>query len=215
MIENLIQQGPIVFNPDDHSYRHQPTNKKLTSVSAVIGCVYAAKSWDGVPPAVIENARVRGVAVDRYMSQYVRDREITIENETQEVVERTKAAHRIWEEQFHGLPAQAQVIVYSLEDGIAGTLDFYVDNRIVVDLKNTYTKEISWVLQVGAYAEYSGNAERAGVIHISPQVYPKGGVWIEYDVQLCRYYWRRAVGWWQETKQMVGAAKAGKRGHVE
>lgn len=207
MIELDRVQGDIRFREHDHTYWHTPTGKELVSVSKVINTVFNLKSWDGVDPAVVENARRRGSAVDKYLTQYVRDQRITILNELHEVTERVVAAHRIWEEQFHGLPVEPQLIVYSLEDCVAGTLDFYVDRRIVVDLKVTYSLERAWWLQLGAYSEYAPESpERAGVIHVSPKVHKKGGIWIEYDVEACRRYWRHAVTWWKLSQQ-IGKTK--------
>src|SRR6266704_119705 len=170
MIENLIQQGDIQFNPDTHEYFHVPTRRKLLSVSEVIRIVYATKSWDGVDPAIVENARIRGTLVDHYMSTYIRDGSVIIEGESADVTNRIKVAHYFYESLFFAMPAEAQVIVYSLADGVAGTMDVWVDRRIIVDFKSTYSIEHSWVLQLGAYAEYAPVApERAGIIHISPK----------------------------------------------
>jgi hypothetical protein len=207
-IEGDRVQGEILFRESTHEYFHQPTGRKLASVSSVISTVYNLKSWDGVDPAVVENARVRGSAVDAYMASYVRNQRLEILNELADVTERVVIAHRVWEQEFHGLPAEPQLIVYSLEDGVAGTMDFFVDRRVVVDLKNTYSKERGWILQLGSYCDYAPTkAERAGIIHVSPKTYPKGGAWIEFDVAECRRYWRMAVSWWKETKTMKGEKK--------
>lgn len=206
-------QGDIRFRDLDHSYTHIPTGKKLTSVSRVISTVYSIKSWDGVKPEIIENAKLRGIAIDRLLSEYVRERVLSLnpvdpyDEEALDLRLRILTAHRIWEDEFSGLPAEPQLIVYNLVDGIAGTMDFFVDRRVVVDLKNTYSKEPgSWALQIGAYCSYApAPVERAGIIHISPKVYTKdGGRWLEYDVDECRKYWRMAVEWWKETQLMKG-----------
>src|SRR5439155_17906785 len=97
MIENIIQQGEIQFNPDTHEYFHVPTRRKLLSVSAVIATVYSTKSWDGVDPAIVENARIRGSLVDRYMSTYIRDGQVVIEGESADVTDRIKVAHYWYE----------------------------------------------------------------------------------------------------------------------
>ena len=209
-IEGDIVQGDIRFRESTHEYFHIPTGRKLASVSQVINTVFNLKSWDGVDPAIVENARIRGSAVDAYLTRYVRNQRLDILNELEDVTQRVVIAHRIWEQEFHGLPAEPQKIVYSLEDGIAGTMDFFVDNRIVVDLKNTYSLEKSVVLQLGAYVEYAPvdpPPSRCGIIHVSPKVYRNGGKWIEYDVAMCRTYWRAAVDWWQMAKMMKGEKK--------
>lgn len=202
-------QGDIQFKDADHSYTHLPTGKKLTPVSRVIETVFSTKSWDGASPEVVENARWRGVEVDNYLTEYLRLGEVTIprdSEEDQDVANRVMVASRIYEAEFLGLPVEPQWIVYNLEHGIAGTLDFWIDSRIIADLKSTYQAEKAWTLQLGAYAEYAPRpVERAGIIHVSPKVYPSGGVWMEYDVEACRRYWRKAVEWWFETKDLAKA----------
>lgn len=206
MIETDIIQGDIRYRDSDHSYFWG--TKKLTSVSDVIRTVFSTKSWDGVDPAVVENARIRGSKIDRYMAEYVREGRVTIDGESSDVVERLVIAHRIWEQEFHGLKAEAQKIVYSLEDMIAGTLDFFVDGRILVDLKCTYNLEASYILQLGAYASMSPvPVERAGIIHVSPKVYDAGGAWVEYNMAACMHYWDQAKKWWLASRDMAKTAK--------
>jgi len=203
-----IVQGDVRFREHDHTYIHVPTNTKLASVTKVINTIYSPKSWDNADPAVVENARVRGEAVDRYISEYIREGRVQIEGESPDVQRRVVSAVAIFEEQFAGLPAESQVIVHSLEDGVAGMMDVWVNRKIVVDLKNTYSIEKSWILQIGAYAEYAPEPpERAGIIHINPKIYKNGGMWIEYDVGGCRRYYRKAVEWWKETQKFTTKQK--------
>ena len=204
MIELDRVQGDIRFRHADHSYAHVTTGKKLEAVSHVISTIYSTKSWDGVDPAVVDNARRRGGSVDQYLSEYIRNGTVTIAGESDEVSQRICIAQSVFEDQFGGLAADSQRIVYSLDDGIAGTLDFWVDNRIVVDLKNTYSTEHSWVLQLGAYVTYAPKKpERCGVIHVSPKVYKEGGRWIEYDPVSCSLIWKDAVYWWKRTRNLT------------
>lgn len=194
-------QGDIEFCRERHTYLHVPTKKKLTPVSHVIQRVYSTKSWDGVDPAVVENARRRGDAVDGYMARYVREQRVVIAaGERSDVVERLVVAHRVWETNFSGMQAESQKIVFSVEDEVAGTMDFHIPG-IVVDLKCTYYTEVAWILQLGAYGEYS-QSDRGGIIHVSPKTYPEGGRWLEYDMDVCKGYWRQALAWWKQTKSM-------------
>lgn len=198
-----IVSGDVRFRPSDHSYLHIPTMTKLAPVSRVIDTVFATKSWEGAKTEVVDNARYRGQVIDRYMTEYVRSSKLTVEDDDPDIINRLTVAHRIWESEFHGLPAKTQKIVFNLKDGVAGTMDFWVDQRIIADLKVTYNVEKKWILQLGAYAEYAPEEpERAGIIHVSPKVYKTGGIWMEYDVAACRRYWRKAVEWWEESKSM-------------
>src|SRR5689334_16378664 len=114
MIETDIISGPIRYRDSDHSYSLVSTGQKLHSVSEIISVIYSTKSWDGVKPEIVENARIRGVAVDGYLSAYIRQGTVTVEGASQEIRDRTMIACRIFEEQFPGLPAESQKIVYSL-----------------------------------------------------------------------------------------------------
>lgn len=198
-------QGDIRYCDREHSYTHIPTNRKLESVSNVIRTVYNKKSWDGVEEAVIENARIRGSRVDQYFADYLRTGYVEIpEGERIDVIERMVIAHRIFEGTYADRKSgRSQVIVYSLEDGIAGTADIVVDDHIVVDLKATYSPEVSWILQIGAYATYLP-ADEAAIIHASPKFYKKigGGKLIKYNADYAKQLWASAVKWWHEINEV-------------
>jgi hypothetical protein len=209
-ITEVVIQGDIEYRDSDHTYVHIPTLTKLASVSKVIQTVYSTKSWDGVKPEIIEKAAFRGKTVDKYFSEFVNKGTVDVprgEDDLERDIEnRIYIACNLFDQEFCGLKAEAQKIVYNLEDGIAGTMDAWVGDRIVVDLKSTYNAEKSWILQLGAYADYApGLVERIGIIHISPKVYSSGGVWMEYNVDACRTYWRDAVAWWKKTCVMAKA----------
>lgn len=189
-------EGPIGFREADHTYTHLPTGRSLTSVSSVIRRVYAYKDWSVIDPDVLENARVRGMLVDQLLAQYVSTGSLDTVAPAQ-VAERLRAAHQVWESMFSGLFVEPQKILFSLEDGVAGTVDFSIEDDIIADLKCTWSVEPSWILQLGAYAELSG-ARRAGIIHVNKS----GGRWLEYDTTACRLYWRRALSWWRDSLEM-------------
>jgi len=207
MVELDSIQGDIRYRPQDHRYTHIPTGRELTSVSRVIQRIYAVKSWDGADPWKVEHARIRGTAVDRVMSVYLKEGSIVI-REPLEIQERVVIAQRLFEEQFAGQHADAQVIVYSLEDGVAGTMDFWINRKVIADLKCTWAVESSWALQLGAYATYAAPPpERLGVLHVHPKVYRNGGKWIEYPVDLCRQFWASAIRWWKDSEALVAIRK--------
>src|SRR5437870_13312185 len=108
MVELDRIQGDIRYREHDHRYIHVPTGRELASISSVIQRIYAVKSWDGADPRKIEHARIRGTAVDRAMSAYLKEGSIII-CEPQEIQERVVIAQRLFEEQFAGQPAEAQV----------------------------------------------------------------------------------------------------------
>ena len=200
----LGTQSEVRFDAENHRYWLGP--RELKSVSAVIRTVYSPKSWDGVDPDVVDRARVRGEAVDKYLSAYIANGNVVVPyGESDDVKERFEIAARLWDKAYpNGIAVQVQPIVYSEEDGIAGTADFIVDGETVVDLKNTYRPEHSWKLQIGAYSAYSG-ARNARVLHVSPKVHPGGGVWLPYNVVDCKAIWQDAVKWYKRTLEMEHA----------
>jgi hypothetical protein len=199
----LIQGASQEVRFDAEAHRYFLGSRELKSVSAIIRTVYSPKSWDGVDPDVVEKARDRGERVDKYLSAYVGAGNVIIPyGESDDVKERFEIAARLWDQAYpNGIAVHVQHIVYSEEDGIAGTADFLVDGETIVDLKNTYRPEHSWKLQIGAYSAYSG-ATNARVLHISPKVHPSGGTWLKYNVADCKAIWQDAVKWYKRTLEM-------------
>lgn len=209
MISDVLVQGDIQFNRVTHEYLHLPTKKKLTSVTTVVKAVYNKKSWDGVDESVVENARERGIKVDDYIAEYMTTGVVTMpEGERQDVVDRVIIAHKLIEENYgNRISCEPQKIVYNLDLGIAGMCDLPIDNE-VVDLKVTYSPEVDWAFQIGAYAEM-GDYASCAILHISPRFYKDtvGGRLLRYDVEQCKGWWREAVAWWLRTKEIENAQR--------
>jgi hypothetical protein len=214
-----IVQGEIRFRESDHSYWHVPSRRNLTPVSTVISTVYGIKSWDGVDRAIIDNAARRGMAVDKYMCKILRNGAATIQD-APDIQDRVVIAHRIYESEWPLLPVEPQKIVYSLEDGIAGMIDFWINDEILIDLKCTHQVEKSWILQLGGYAHMAPILpKKLGVLHVQPKLYPEGGSLLWYDIPTCIHYWRKAKAWWLDvqsmgTKQVQGTEDGSGRTHL-
>lgn len=209
---NVIQQGPIFFDKEKHEYWHE-NGTRLASVSRVINAIYPKKSWDETRGTerewYVENARIRGERVDQYLSEYVTSGTVsTVPGERQDVIERVGITTRILDQAYGACYIEAQQIVYSLDDGVAGTVDFSVNQFwAIVDLKCCYSTEKSWKLQIGAYSTYS-SCQHAGVIHVSPSVYRKeGGVYIPYDVEECKAIWKRGIAWYKTMQRLTHGEK--------
>ena len=210
--ECCITDGDIRFCKTKHTYTHIPTDTPLTSVSKVIQTVYSTKSWDGVDPAVVENARVRGEMVDAALAEYVSTGAVSM-TATADVTERLEIAVRLWDKYRDSCKLtgdiRSQHILYSVEYGIAGTADFTHDGAHILDLKTTYNTELSWGLQIGAYAFMLNGMTKqeirsASIIHISPKVYKDaGGVIIPCDVDQCVTQWIEALIFWKRMKQFT------------
>lgn len=139
-------------------------------MSTVLRSTWPFKAdYSKADPAVIENARDRGVEVDLLFTRYLRGelKEIPagMRNDAIELFFRLK---RWWEGRKHEL-TQAQVIL--ADQSVAGTCDV-IDDGWIYDLKSTYDIEPMYQLQLGAYAQlyfatFQQAAKGIGIIHVT------------------------------------------------
>ncbi len=193
----------IRFCAEDH--RYWLGSKELASVSSVIRQMWPIrKNFEAADPAVLEHARERGVRVDAYISEYVTTGNVTIKaGEWQEVVDLVRKFVPWWQARYpqNGTRPQAQVILHDNE--IAGTCDL-IPEQSVVDLKTVYDVDVSYALQVGAYAElyekmYGLAPEGIGIVHLTkrfPQ--PK---WIPLDLEECVRDWKILRAAWSMVQR--------------
>lgn len=151
-------------------HRYWRGDKKLASVSSVIRSTWPLKpDFSRADPAVIENARDRGVVVDQLFSAYVNGALDRIPRGTrQDAVELFFKVRRWWDSRKHE-NARAQVILADSE--IAGTCDVLTDDCIY-DLKATHDVEPVYPIQLAAYAElhfatFQRPAKSLGIIHVT------------------------------------------------
>src|SRR5207247_3113843 len=148
-------------------FRYYKGKKEFTSVGRVIKTLLPP-AYDGIDPAVLEHARIRGERVDSYFSEYLRSGTVTLNaGEWQEVSSYLERLIHWWDKQnLHA--AEVQKIVYSETDGIAGTLDIRTKDAIY-DVKCVSQLMPNYSLQVGAYALYadSKNLPDVGIIHVT------------------------------------------------
>lgn len=200
------EKRPDIFRCEHHRYWRNGV--EYTSVSRVISAVYPKKSWDGVDPSVIANARERGERVDKYLTTYIETGSVTPDEiERVDVRERLDCVIEYWNKHLLGLPFKAKQIVYSDKWKIAGETDFLcmADGGIVIDLKNTAQIERSYALQVGAYRSLA-SVELGGILHVNPRVYKReGGCRFVMTPAECVEWWENAVRWWQSLQAMEAA----------
>lgn len=176
-------------------HRYWLDDRELVSVSKVLRTVYPI-DYSGVDPVVLENARIRGVQVDKYFSTYLKIGTVTTEpNERNDVLDRLERLINWWEQRnWHAVDVQR--IVYSLEDGIAGTFDFGTSD-LILDLKNSFKIEPTYSLQIGAYSSYDGKRE-AGIVHVTK----KDVRLVTYDAKKIREQWRKAADWFKTRMEL-------------
>src|SRR5881396_3277268 len=179
----LEEQAEIFRCPH---FRYFKGKKEFVSVGRVIKTLLPP-AYEGVVPAVLEHARIRGERVDAYFSEYLRSGTVTLNaGEWQEVLSYLEKLINWWDKQnLHA--TEVQKIVYSESDGIAGTLDIRTSDAIL-DIKCVFTLQSNYGLQLGGYLYMLRNGQstpNAGVIHVT-----KNGVrLVDYPAAKCAEQW--------------------------
>lgn len=209
-----IQQPEITFDAERHIYRCGL--QEYTSVTRILRtCFPVKKSWDGVDPAVIANARERGSEVDQAITQLIRTGTVTLPpNHRKDTEDRFRMFFQ-WFQQFDDklTLVDAQVILADHENGIAGQADLVLIDTLgdkparIWDVKTTAQIEHEYKWQLGGYASmyrkmFNLDCE-VGVIHI-----PKDGLRLKtFDTEDCIRKWGNLVAVWNDTKQYIKADK--------
>lgn len=153
----------------DH-HRYWKGDKELISVTKIVKGTWPIKpDFSRAKPEVLENARDRGIVVDDLFSAYVRGALERIPRGTREdAVQLFFKLRRWWDGRKHTEP-RSQVMLS--DDEVAGTCDV-LDGGWIWDLKSTYNIEITYPIQVAAYAElhfatFGRHVKGVGIIHVS------------------------------------------------
>ncbi len=191
------------------SHVYTLSGKPLVSVSRVIDAL-VKKSWSdaGVDPERLRKAAERGSLVEQYATELMKTGHVTITTDNDEVLDRLAIFEKWWLRHNPTL-IDAQRIVWSEVDGIAGTLDWILNINgqvYLVDCKCTVRPERAWLLQIGAYCsmveDFIGSA---AVLHINPK-YDQGYIWREYDPMKAEAYWRKALDWYRCLQDLKAEA---------
>lgn len=185
----------VVFTEEGHIY--QRGMQTLPSVTQVIKAVFPDELAD-VHPAHVENARERGIEVDRLLSAWLAGAGNIPADTREDSVELFRKLIAWW-------PlgeAKTQVILANHE--LAGTVDI-MPPKCVYDLKTTYNVPKYAPLQLGGYchlyeAEYGRLPEKCGVIHLTKRQAPKV---TEYDVSRVVSEFRLLFDYWKLVQRYV------------
>lgn len=130
-------------------HRYYRGSKELTSVSKLIRNTWPIKKEMG-PDWMVENARQRGVEVDRLFCAYASGALKRIPAGTRQDAVELFYKVRQW---FDSLDPESVSIQTILADSdTAGTCDIIIDGYIW-DLKCTYSVDVTYPLQLGLYAD--------------------------------------------------------------
>lgn len=203
---SAVAPAPVL---DELSHRYVLEGKLLVSVSRVIDAVMR-KSWEGVDPAVIENAAERGRRVEKWSTEMFRTGAVLPEGEDRaDVLERLEAVES-WYVQHAPVLIDAQRMVWSTQDEVAGMIDYVLkfrnQKRYIVDMKCTAQAEATWPIQLGGYSSLSEEKpDGVAVLHINPK-FAKGYIWREYDPALVEGQWKAALRWYRVLQQLKAEA---------
>lgn len=191
---------------DDH-YRYWRGDKELASVSKVIRDTWPLKkNFEAADPAVLENARDRGVVTDQLFSDWLMGRLTQIPADTRkDAIERFNALCAWWRTTQNGSQAVTQQIL--ADDEIAGTADIVTDGSIVMDVKNVSALDQTYWLQLGAYAElYAATFGElpfgAAMVHVTQ---PKDKLvsvkYVEIDLAQALADWKALRAMWKMVQR--------------
>ncbi len=182
--------------------------RPLVSVTRVIDALIK-KSFDGVSPETLKNAADRGLLVEQYATELMRNGFVNTVSERDDVNDRMDCFERWW---FNAKPKLlvAQKMVFSEIDGTAGTLDWVLTigaKTYIVDCKCTAQPERTWILQLGAYYTMlpAPEIDRVAILHINPK-YSDGYIWREYDPELAAMHWQRGLAWYNSLQILKAEA---------
>ena len=183
-------------------------DKRLASVGSVIRDTWPIKkNFEDADPAVLENARDRGVVCDELFSAWLNGTLTRIPAGTRtDAVERFEALRKWWESNGFANTA-AQVL---LADGeIAGIADLVsvTEYPLIIDIKNVSAIDQTYYLQLGGYAdlyqEYFGrDVHSLGVLHVTQsRDKPVSVKYVDVPVEPALKDWRTLREMWQVVRR--------------
>jgi hypothetical protein len=184
---------------EDH-HRYWLNDRELISVSTIIKHLLPT-SYDGIKPEVLENARVRGVAVDKFFTRALLTGQVDIQpGERVDVKERLSRLLDWWD-RCDFTPLDVQRIVYSEKDGVAGTMDLKVATRhgvvYILDLKCvSELQTLNYSMQLGAYASFD-ECDNVGIIHVMRSRVEL----VPFSKQLALEDWRTGLAWFRRRSR--------------
>lgn len=187
-------------------HRYFRSGRELASVTRVLKSCWPVKpSYEKADPAVIENARDRGVEVDGLLSKYAEGKLAAIPAGTREDAKDLFMKAKDWVDVAREVgPIRSQVILS--DDTMAGMCDFVVAGPTIADLKATYEVEAFYPIQLGLYAllfeeQHKQSVEGLGIIHVTKRY--AGPRWIPLDVDECKRDARLIRDTWNMAQRRI------------
>ena len=190
-----IGAPPEIRQCPEH-FRYWLGDQQMASIGSVIKSVLPT-DYSMVRPEVLENARLRGVFVDRWFCEYIMSGDIDVPTGVpKEYDDYLSRVIDWWDKQRLTATATQRIVHSSVEDGIAGTYDILIGDMIV-DLKCVSARQPNYKLQLGAYGSMT-YATQIGILHVTSADVKL----VPYSIEDCRAMWRAAVDWWKVKESL-------------
>jgi hypothetical protein len=179
-------------------------DKALTSVTQILEQIWPIKSE--APDWRRENARQRGVEVDRLFADYVNGTLVEIPAGTRKDTSELLLKLIDWFDRQGITDAKAQVRMADPDRELAGTADIVPPNQIW-DLKTVYNLESQFGIQLGGYAhlhevKHGKLPDVCGIVHLTERF--KEPKFIAYEPQVVVSEFRTTLEFWQLTQRKRG-----------
>src|SRR5688572_12340556 len=173
-------------------------DKELDSVTRVVYACFPAKAkFREAPPEVLENARQRGVEVDKLVTAYLRGNLATIPAGTRIDSKELFFKLKPW---IDSALSRAMPQIILADEDIAGTADIVTTDGLILDLKTTYdVTEPHYDLQLGMYAnlfeaQFGEKPKGISIIHLTerlpaPKIVTLDLKQCQYDAKMIRDVW--------------------------
>lgn len=198
-------------------HRYWKDRQEFISVTKVIKTLLPA-DYSGIDETVLEIARLRGIFVDSYFSEWLRDPASVVdlptvesmvasefprehEKHAKDTVNRIDMLLDWWIGQNYKATA-VQKIVHSVKQRVAGQLDVATE-EMILDVKCVSKLQPNYQLQLGAYYDYDEQvfpAREVGIIHVQKDRVKL----VPFKAKICREQWRACLEWYQVRHDLIG-----------
>jgi hypothetical protein len=161
----------LIFDPDDFSYdddRHEYRNASGAVRRSVTQCLKEAGAinYDGIPPAILENARRRGSNIHRFTEEFDRYGDIDETWLADDEVPYFEAWKKFRRESGFVIKQIEEPMLRPIAGiEVGGTPDrvgYFGKDIYVLDIKNTAAKHPAWALQLALYEMQLTQRSRCG-----------------------------------------------------
>lgn len=199
-------------------HRYFLGDRELISVSKILKAI-CPTDFSGIDPAVLANARMKGILCDTYFSEWLMGEDMWPVRDFERIVEPYFIRDQYKGPQEHAADARVRLemlmewwarqgfkakhvqrILLSESDGIAGQLDVGTEEDIF-DVKFVSQLQPAYKLQLGAYLHMDADhfpPRGAANIHVKKDRVEL----VRYDARKIKTQWRVGLAWYQVKQEI-------------